>query len=85
LEPTRAAAEQHRLGARERERNVGNLFTCRSVMPERVVLVDDLLTSGATASAAAAALRAAGARTVILACLARTPKSEDAFSDRPTA
>jgi predicted amidophosphoribosyltransferase len=75
LRPTRIAAEQHRLGARERERNVDDLFRCVGTAPERVVLVDDLLTSGATASAAAAALKAAGAKQVALVCVARTPRS----------
>jgi predicted amidophosphoribosyltransferase len=38
-----------------------------------VILVDDLITTGATASAAAGVLRAAGARRVDLVCLGRTP------------
>jgi predicted amidophosphoribosyltransferase len=42
-----------------------------------VLLVDDLLTSGATASAAAATLRAAGATRVDLICLARTPRHDE--------
>ena len=42
--------------------------------PAYVVLVDDLITTGATASAAAAALREAGAKRIDLICLARTPK-----------
>ncbi len=78
LLPTRAAAEQHRLAARERERNVDGLFACRGAAPEHVVLVDDLLTSGATATAAASAMRAGGARRITLACLARTPRGDDA-------
>jgi predicted amidophosphoribosyltransferase len=72
---TRQAREQHRLGAAERARNVQDLFHCRPwrrPVPEQVVLVDDLLTSGATASAAAAALRAGGVGEVILVVLART-------------
>ena len=73
LRTTRLAAEQHRLGLALRRRNVAGLFTCRAA-PARVVLVDDLLTSGATAIAAATALRAAGATRIDLVCLARTPK-----------
>lgn len=78
LAPTRAAAEQHRLAARERERNVDGLFACRGESPVHVVLVDDLLTSGATATAAASAMRAGGARRITLVCLARTPRNDDA-------
>jgi predicted amidophosphoribosyltransferase len=73
LRQVRPAAPQHQLGREERRRNVEGLFGCRGPAPARVVLVDDLCTSGATASAAAAVLRAAGARQVALAVLARTP------------
>lgn len=73
LRTTRLAAEQHRLGHAQRRRNVADLFASRPA-PERVLLVDDLLTTGATAVAAATALRAAGARRIDLVCLARTPK-----------
>lgn len=37
----------------------------------RVVLVDDVLTSGATSNACVRALKRAGARTVVIACIAR--------------
>lgn len=72
LVTTRAAVEQHRLVAGERTRNVEGLFRVVKPPPARVYLVDDLATSGATASAAAAALRHAGAQRVELVCLART-------------
>lgn len=73
LVQVRPAAPQHRLGREERWRNVDGLFACRGPVPRRILLVDDLCTSGATASAAAAALRAAGAGRVALAVFARTP------------
>lgn len=74
LTTTRLGAEQHRLSPAERRANVVGLFRCSKPAPAYVVLVDDLITTGATASAAAAALRAAGAKRVDLICLARTPK-----------
>lgn len=70
---TRHASEQHNLSRAERARNVVGLFTCRATPPARVLLVDDILTSGATASAAAAVLRSAGAKHITAAFLARTP------------
>jgi len=71
LRQVRPAAEQHRLSRTDRARNVEGLFIARPVAGP-VVLVDDLITSGATASAAAAALRAAGATAVQVVALART-------------
>ncbi len=74
LAATRFPAEQHALSATDRERNVADLFRCRAEVAGTVILVDDLVTSGATASAAAKALRATGAQRVLLCCLARTPR-----------
>jgi len=75
LTTTRCAAEQHRLHGGAREANVDGLFRATSALSGCVVLVDDLLTTGATLSAAAKALRAAGAETVLALCLARTPSA----------
>lgn len=71
LRCTRHAREQHRLSRAERARNVVGLFICRGPLPARILLVDDILTSGATASAAAAALKANGARRVVASFLCR--------------
>lgn len=73
LVTTRLGAEQHRLSPAARRANVVDLFRCRKAAPPHVILVDDLITTGATASAAAAALRTGGAKRVDLVCLARTP------------
>jgi predicted amidophosphoribosyltransferase len=55
----------------ERRRNVRGAFSSTGVVPEAVVLVDDVYTSGATVSAAATALRKGGARRVEVVTFAR--------------
>lgn len=58
----------------ERRRNVRDAFRARPnarVAGKSVLLVDDILTSGATCHAAARALKSAGARQVYVAVLAR--------------
>ena len=62
---------QRGLSLAERRRNVGGAFRARVAVPSTVCLVDDVYTSGATVAAAAAALRAAGARRVEVVCFAR--------------
>jgi ComF family protein len=62
---------QRGLGLRERQRNVRGVFAPARASPARVCLVDDVYTSGATASAAASALRKGGARRVEVVTLAR--------------
>lgn len=48
-------------------------FRARRLAPPRAVLVDDVITTGATLAACAGALRAAGAREVVAVAYARTP------------
>jgi len=69
---------QHHLGASGRRRNLQDAFRVLPVahhsQPERLVfLVDDILTTGSTALAAAAPLAAANISVAGLLCLARTP------------
>jgi ComF family protein len=59
------------LSAFARRRNVAGAFQARFAVDGAVVLVDDVMTTGATAAAAAAALRASGAAEVRLLTLAR--------------
>jgi ComF family protein len=75
LRRTRWTRTQTVLRGRERFRNVEQAFQARrGLVAERtVLLVDDVLTSGATADACARVLKAAGARRVFLLTAARTP------------
>lgn len=86
LRVTRLAAPQHDLNAQQRQRNVTGLFQARvrhrGTQPTRILLVDDLLTSGATASAAAAALRRAGVRRIDLLALARASHADGRHTAR---
>ena len=56
----------------ERRRNVSGAFRATARVSDTVLLVDDVYTSGSTVSAAAQALRAAGAARVDVATFART-------------
>ncbi len=59
-------------GRSGRERRANPSFAAAGVAPVAVVLVDDVVTTGATLTAAARALRAAGAVTVVGAVVARS-------------
>ena len=76
VERRRATAPQYRLDRRHRASNVSDAFTVRagfggSVRGRWVVLVDDVVTTGATLCAAAEALLAAGAIAVSAVTVAR--------------
>jgi competence protein ComFC len=72
LERTRPLRQQRGLGRDERRRNVRGAFRARAPVCGPVVLVDDVYTTGATVSAAASALRRAGASSVDVVTFART-------------
>ncbi|MCR3922751.1 MAG: ComF family protein [Firmicutes bacterium] len=65
---------QTALHASQRWENVADIFApaTNEHLPHRILLVDDLLTTGATAHFAATALRSAGAQDVYLAVIARS-------------
>jgi predicted amidophosphoribosyltransferase len=68
---TRDAPRQASLPLDERRRNVAGAFAPSAAVPGRVVLVDDVYTTGATVAAAASALRRGGARRVEVVTFAR--------------
>ena len=68
---------QQALNAQARQKNLRNAFALAPgavVKGQHLALVDDVLTTGATAQALARLLMDAGAARVDVYCLARTPK-----------
>lgn len=65
--PTR---QQAKLGAVARQSNVAEAFGCRALNGERVLLIDDVITSGATITECSLALFDAGAHRVQVAAVA---------------
>jgi predicted amidophosphoribosyltransferase len=71
LARSHGVAPQRGLPLAERRRNVRGVFQAAGEAPGTLVLVDDVYTTGATVSAAATALRKAGARRVEVVTFAR--------------
>ncbi len=68
----RATEDQHNLSARQRETNLRGVFQLqRRLAGEHVLLIDDVMTTGATVAACAQILMAGGAERVSVAVLAR--------------
>jgi ComF family protein len=73
---TRDLPRQRELSRPDRRRNVRGAFRAREgEIPRRIALVDDVYTTGSTASAAASALRAAGVRDVRVVTFARAMRA----------
>jgi ComF family protein len=72
---TRATAPQSELDAGARQRNLRRAFEVRpgAVLPDHAVLIDDVMTTGATLEAAAKRLRRAGVARVDAWVCARVP------------
>lgn len=81
LRRSRATVGQHHLNHSLRQSNQQGSFAVQDPAPANgpaVVLIDDILTSGATARAAADALQEQGWEVAGLLCLARTPRRQSA-------
>ncbi|MBB3102928.1 ComF family protein [Azomonas macrocytogenes] len=80
LRRTRETPAQQQLDAVARRRNLRQVFALlpgHTLENRHIAVVDDVLTTGATAEAIARVLKQAGAQRVDVYCLARTPKPGD--------
>ena len=82
LEKVRPTERQSGLPLARRSENVRGAFRARPGAARRVLLVDDVATSGATARECARRLLAAGARQVEVWCFARASRDEWLSADR---
>jgi ComF family protein len=80
LQRVRATRAQSGLSAEERTRNLQGAFAVatRIPLPRHVALLDDVMTTGHTAMAAAMALKAAGIEKVEVWCCARVAREDGA-------
>lgn len=86
LERTRETPPQARRGGRERVSGLAGAFRAVGPAPDAVVLVDDVLTTGATAAGCARAVLDAGAREVGVVTAARSlggPIPARCYTPRP--
>lgn len=70
----RSTPQQHSLQRKERLKNQKGAFKCKPIIHKRILLIDDVMTTGATFEAASLALLNAGAEEVYGLALARTDK-----------
>jgi predicted amidophosphoribosyltransferase len=80
LGQTRGVADQAGLTAAERLANLAGALTVvrpAAIRDRRLVIVDDVITTGATLAEAARALRAAGAEVLAVAVVAATTRDHD--------
>ena len=76
----RATGSQTQLNRRERGSNLAHAFACKSpgsIRGKRILIVDDVFTTGATAARCAESLKSAGAAEVGVLALARVESAAD--------
>jgi len=76
LRKVRETERQSGLTLARRRQNVRGAFRGRGLLPRRVLLVDDVATSGQTARECSAALLAAGAEEIDVWCFARASRDD---------
>ena len=81
-ERTRNTRTQTKLTKSQRKENMDGAFAPKATLSGRVLLIDDVLTTGATAAACAQTLYQAGARCVFLLTFARAREVDGRFTDR---
>tara|TARA_Y100001001_G_C7961051_1_gene292527 strand:+ start:270 stop:593 length:324 start_codon:yes stop_codon:yes gene_type:complete len=69
----RRVRSQRELNREARLANLRGVFEVIPPVPERIAIVDDVVTTGATVRVLSSALREAGARNIQVWALARTP------------
>lgn len=79
---TRNTRTQTKLNKQQRRENMQGAFMPNARLSGRILLIDDVLTTGATAAACAQALYQAGARCVFLLTFARAREKAGRFTDR---
>lgn len=88
VERRRHTAKQAGLSAKERRKNVNDAFRVPNpdqVRGKRILLIDDVLTTGASANACALTLKRAGASFVAILALARADRRIGAGSEAAIA
>ncbi len=76
---TKQKTAQSSLGREARLENLSQTYEVVGIPPMRVLLIDDVMTTGATLNSCAAALKTAGTREVWAIVAARTPKQPTDF------